>query len=162
MEKIIDTKTAIKIAEELRTIEKTIVLTGGCFDIIHIGHIEFLKRAKREADILFLLLESDERIRELKGNNRPINTQLDRARVLESLLFTDYIVLLPHFKSDEEYDEMISSLKPDIIAATKTDPGRIHKERQAAKLGIQVVDVLEKIENQSTSRIARLLKKEIC
>ncbi len=161
MQKIIDIETVIKIAEGLKTNGKTIVLVGGCFDIIHIGHIQFLKKAKLEADFLFLLLESDTRIKELKGNHRPINPQSDRASVLESVIFTDYIVLLPHFKSNEEYDEMIYSLKPDIIATTKTDPGRIHKKRQAKKLGIRVVEVLDKIENRSTSRIARLLKKEL-
>jgi len=161
MEKIIDIQKAIEKALSLKTDGKTIVLAGGCFDILHIGHIEFIKEAKKTANFLFLLLESDERIRGLKGKNRPINSQIDRARVLESIVYTDFIVLLPNFKSDIEYDEMISGLKPDIIAATKTDPGRVHKERQANKLGIRVVDVIERFENSSTSRIAKLLEKEI-
>lgn len=161
MGKIIDIKTATTITADLKNARKTIVLVGGCFDIIHKGHIIFLRKAKKLGGILFVLLESDKNIKKLKGKNRPINTMADRALIMASFIFTDYVITLPELNTNEEYDEMIYSLKPDIIATTKSDPGRSHKKRQAEKLGIKLVDVLDRIKNQSTSRIAKLLRNEL-
>jgi bifunctional ADP-heptose synthase (sugar kinase/adenylyltransferase) len=107
------------------------------------------------------LLESDERINNAKGAYRPINTQRDRANVLAALSITDFIILLPFFHTDQEYDTLISSIKPAIIATTAGDVARVHKERQAARLHIQLVDVVQRIQNQSTSRLAALLQKEL-
>src|SRR3990172_9001991 len=72
-ERVFSPERAIKIAEELNQKGKRIVLVGGCFDIIHKGHILFLKKAKDEGDFLFVFLESDKKVRELKGYGRPIN-----------------------------------------------------------------------------------------
>src|SRR3990167_134264 len=119
MDKVVSIEKAIQITNHLNNQRKRIVLTGGCFDILHIGHISFLENAKKEGDVLFVLLESDESIKKLKGDNRPINNQEDRAKILESLKIVDYIIRLPYFENDKDYDKLISSLKPDIIATTK-------------------------------------------
>ena len=161
MGKIVDIIETAEIIKKLREENKKIVLAGGCFDIIHTGHITFLKNAREMGDILIVLIESDERIREIKGSHRPINIQSDRALMLASIIYTDYALLLPYIHADNDYDRMISLIKPDIIATTKTDPGRIHKERQAGITGAKVIDVVDRIENQSTSKIAKLLEKEM-
>ena len=62
-----------------------IVLAGGCFDLLHIGHIIFIEEANKHGDCLILMLESDETITKNKGNNRPINSQEDRAKILSAL-----------------------------------------------------------------------------
>ncbi len=157
-EKIVSVDDAIKVAEKLRTQGKKIVLAGGCFDILHVGHINFLKEAKKQGDVLMLLLESDERIRQLKGKSRPVNFQKDRAFVLTAVSPVDYILLLPLLKNDAAYDEMISRLKPAIIATTKGDPYKIHKKRQAKQTGCDLVEVTDHISNQSTTRLAALLR----
>ncbi len=157
--KILNLNDAIFIAKKLHTQNIKLVIIGGCFDIIHKGHISFLKEAKKQGDRLMVLLESDGHIRKLKGGDRPINTQQNRALILASFTQIDYVVTLSHFKSDSQYDQMISELKPDIIATTVGDPGRHHKERQAELIGSKVVDVLDRIKNHSTSKIAQLLKK---
>ena len=62
-----------------------IVLVGGCFDILHLGHVVFLEKAKKEGDVLVVLLESDEKVRFLKGKGRPVHTQSERAEILSAL-----------------------------------------------------------------------------
>ncbi len=161
MNKIINTKEAIKLSEQLRGEGKTIVLVGGCFDILHIGHILFLEKAKHLGDVLFVLLESDETIKNSKGNNRPIHTQEDRAYVLAALTTIDYVILLPKLKNDLDYDNLLSLLKPTIIATTQGDPKRRHKERQARLLHSTVVDVIQRISNTSTSKLATLLSQDL-
>lgn len=158
--RILSIKRAIKISQELKKQNKRIVLAGGCFDIIHLGHIKFLEAAKKQADILFLLLESDETIHKFKGSNRPINTQAIRAKILAALTNIDYIILLPTGFTNSSYDAIIRKLKPEIIATTKGDPNRNHKERQAKFINARVIDVVEHIHNQSSSKLADLLNKE--
>lgn len=159
MRKIITPNQAIEISTKLRSENKKIVLTGGCFDILHIGHITYLTNAKKQADFLFVFLESDENIKKVKGPNRPINTQADRAKILEHLEIVDYIIPLPIFESNTNYDELVILLKPAIIATTKGDFSKIHKDRQARLIGAKVVNVTEQISNQSTTRLVDVLKE---
>lgn len=161
MKKIVQIPEAITISKTLRERKKRIVLAGGCFDILHVGHIEFFHQAKKHGDVLIIMLESDEQIRKLKGKNRPVNTQSDRAQILSALLDIDYIILLPSGMRNADYDSLIFSIKPAIIATTEADPSLEHKTRQAKALHVPVVDVVKKIENQSTSRIAQLISADM-
>lgn len=141
--------------------KQKIVLTGGCFDILHKGHIRYLSEAKKQGDILVVLLESDEAIRRLKGSSRPIHTQQDRAFILSHLIPVDYIVLLSGTLTNADYDELIFSLKPDIIATTKGDPLLERKKQQAERVNATVREVVTYISNTSTSRLAALLENEL-
>lgn len=161
MRKILNINQAIKESEKIRHEGKSIVLVGGCFDILHVGHIIFLENAKQTADALIVLLESDQRIRKMKGKHRPMQTQQDRASILAALSSVDYVVPLPFFQNDDQYDKLILSIKPDIIAATKGDPFLHHKERQARLVGGTLSDVLARVKNQSTSRLASILGEEL-
>lgn len=160
MEKIFTLEQVERVAKQLKSQGRTIVLVGGCFDILHIGHVVFLQKAKEKADKLLVLLESDEAVREFKGENRPINTQEDRAQVLVALRVVDYVILLPKKLDDKMYDQIIFEIKPDILATTHGDPQRHHKERQAKFVKAEVVDIIERLEDQSTTRLAKLLKEE--
>lgn len=160
MNGVVNIEKAVELAKRVHEQGKSIVLAGGCFDILHIGHVKFLQEAKKRGDFLFVLLESDETIRKIKGEGRPINLQEDRAKVLAALEVVDYVILLPRLKTNQEYDGLISQLKPDTIATTKGDPYRIHKERQAKLINIEVIDVIDKISNQSTTRLFKLLKED--
>jgi rfaE bifunctional protein nucleotidyltransferase chain/domain len=159
MNKILNTSQAIEIAHKLSQKGLKIVLTGGCFDILHLGHIVLLENAKKQGDILFVLLESDETIKNIKGASRPINTQEDRARILAALSVIDYVVCLTRLTSNNEYDTLVKQIKPAIIATTHGDPRRSHKERQANLVGGQVVDVTEPLSNQSTTKLINILKE---
>ena len=159
MKKIISVKTALKVLENIRKKNKIVVLTGGCFDILHVGHIRFLSKAKKQGDYLFLLLENDKTVKKLKGFNRPINSQKERAEVLAALSFVDYVVLLEEMKNNNDYDKLISALRPNIIATTKDDPQAIHNLRQAKEINAKVSFVTNRIKNRSTTLLAEIISK---
>ena len=101
--------------------KEEIVLVGGCFDILHLGHITFLEEAKKLGKTLVILLESDETIKRLKGENRPINRQTDRAEMLTKLKTVDYVVMLPELKNNQDYIDLIKKINPKIIAISGGD-----------------------------------------
>ncbi|MBI5122741.1 adenylyltransferase/cytidyltransferase family protein [Candidatus Roizmanbacteria bacterium] len=154
--KILTTEEGIKIANQLQSKNLKIVLVGGCFDILHIGHLTFLEEAKKQGDSLFVLVESDEHIKQLKGAQRPLNTQSDRAKLLSHLDIIDYVIILP---PTTDYDYLMQQIKPAIIATTAGDSNRMHKERQAKQIGAKVVDVTSEISNQSTTRLINVLNE---
>ena len=100
-----------KLSIELKNIGKRIVFTNGCFDILHIGHVKYLEEAKSYGDVLILGLNSDNSVRRLKGDSRPINSEDDRAYILASLEAVDYVV---KFSDDTPY-ELIKSIAPHIL-----------------------------------------------
>lgn len=159
MGKILDIKKAIAIAKTLCSEGKTIVLAGGCFDILHVGHIAYLTGAKKTGDVLFVFLESDENIKKIKGEHRPINAQADRAKILESLEMVDYVIPLPQIEKDNYYDDLVISLKPAIIAITKGDPTRKHKDRQAKLVDGKVLEVAAPVVNKSTTKLINILNE---
>ena len=99
------------IVKSLRQKGKKIVFTNGCFDLLHIGHVKYLEVAKSMGDILIIGLNSDNSVRRLKGDSRPINTQYDRAYILSALECVDYVVV---FEEDTPY-ELIKIVQPDIL-----------------------------------------------
>ncbi len=155
------TKTILLSLEDanklLPLLKKKKVLAGGCFDIIHPGHTSFLTACKQHAECLVVLLESDQKIKEIKGDDRPKNTQEKRAKNLAELRIIDYIILLPYLSQNDEYDKVIFSLKPDIIATTLGDPYRYHKERQAMMVRAKVIDVIDRLPEYSTTKMLHTL-----
>ncbi len=131
---------------------KRYVLVGGCFDILHIGHVRFLEEAAKQGDIVIVSLESDGFIQTAK-HRTPVHNQEMRAMILSACRYVDLIVTLPHLVSNDQYDTMVRAIAPDVIAITGADPGQVHKERQAQMLGIEVVPVVNLITNYSTTKI---------
>jgi rfaE bifunctional protein nucleotidyltransferase chain/domain len=138
---------------------KNVVLVGGCFDLLHFGHIAFLKEAKKMVDYLLVLLESDENVKRLKGEGRPFHTQTQRKEMLESLSFVDEVRNLPPMEGDEAYYNLIKEIRPSVIAFTQGDPLLEHKMKQAKEVGAKAV-VIPKIHTPSTSQLAKLLNLE--
>lgn len=161
MGKILTEHEAIITAKGLKSAGKTIVLAGGCFDVLHYGHEVFLKKAKEKGDALFVLLEDDKSVKTRKGNGRPVNSQKQRAEALSNINDVDYIVLLENVKKDEDYDKMMRDLVPDTIATTKGDPNVHHKKRQAKQTGARVEFVTERMKDYSTTRILKDSSKKI-
>ena len=107
---LIDKKNAARFCDELRRQVKKIVFTNGCFDIIHAGHVRYLTAAKNFGDVLIVGLNTDESVRRLKGANRPINNQDDRAEVLLGLKAVDHVI----FFGEQTAENLIAEVKPDI------------------------------------------------
>ncbi len=133
--------------------DKKIVLVGGCFDVLHPGHIIFLEKAKKAGDFLVVLLESDEKIKKMKGDHRPVYNQKERAILLRALRAVDKVILLPFIQTEEQYDEFVQKISPDIIAATVGDAHSHYKKRSAKRAGAKFKYVTKIVENYSTSRI---------
>ncbi|MBI5619630.1 adenylyltransferase/cytidyltransferase family protein [Candidatus Gottesmanbacteria bacterium] len=138
---------------------KKIVLVGGCFDLLHYGHIAFLKQAKSLGDHLIVALESDENVRRLKNEHRPIHTQQQRREMLEALSCVNEVIELPPMTTDKEYFDFVIKLSPAVIAVTEGDPILAQKQQQATLVGAQLV-VIPKIHSPSTSQLAKLLGLE--
>lgn len=161
MKKILSIEEAIQLAIQLRKQDTKIVLAGGCFDILHMGHLTFLKKAKVYGDILFIFVENDQTIQKQKGQDRPLNNQHDRVQMLSHLDLIDYVIPLPAFSNNTDYDELVIHIKPAIIATTAGDLNRHHKERQARLVDGKVIDVVPQLKNQSTTRLLKLLQETI-
>jgi rfaE bifunctional protein nucleotidyltransferase chain/domain len=138
---------------------KKIVLVGGCFDLLHYGHISFLKQAKALGDYLIVALESDENVKHMKGEARPIHTQAQRKEMLESLSCIDEVITLPPMTGDRDYYEFVRNIKPAVVAVTEGDTAKVKKSEQAAEVGAQLVEI-PKIHTPSTSQLAKLLGLE--
>lgn len=159
MNKILSINEATKVSKQIKQKSRSIVLAGGCFDILHIGHIQFLKNAKKNGDLLFVLLENDSNVKKLKGRGRPINSQKDRAQILSSTKYVDYVVLLPNMSTDKDYDKLVYELNPDVIAVSQNSPQIIHNLRQAKKINAKILEVVPQIKDFSTTNLAKLIKQ---
>lgn len=100
-----------RIAAALKKRGKTVVFTNGCFDLLHYGHVMYLQKAKAKGDLLVVAVNSDASVKRIKGKNRPIVNEHDRARVIAGLESVDYVVL---FNKDNPL-ELIRQIQPDIL-----------------------------------------------
>ena len=110
-DKIKTQKELKRVIAYLKKQGKKIVFTNGCFDILHYGHIKYLQDAKGLADVLVLGLNSDSSVKKIKGLARPINKQLDRARVLSALSCVDYLTIF----SEDTPLRLIRLIQPDVL-----------------------------------------------
>lgn len=101
-----------KIVARHKQAGKRIVLANGCFDLIHAGHIRYLKDSKSKGDILVVALNSDSSVRRLKGKGRPILPEKERAEIIGSFSFVDYVT----FFDESKVDAVLLALKPHVHA----------------------------------------------
>jgi D-beta-D-heptose 7-phosphate kinase/D-beta-D-heptose 1-phosphate adenosyltransferase len=111
MQKILSREALKKEVEQLRRAGRKIVFTNGCFDILHVGHVRYLREARRAGDVLILALNSDASVRAIKGDRRPLVPEGERADVAASLESVDYVTLFDELTPLE----LIEYLQPDII-----------------------------------------------
>jgi D-beta-D-heptose 7-phosphate kinase/D-beta-D-heptose 1-phosphate adenosyltransferase len=111
MGKIVNLDQLIRIRKKAKKDHQKVIFTNGCFDILHRGHIEYLKKAKSFGNLLIVGLNGDSSVRKLKGKGRPIVPQEDRAEILASLGMVDYVCI---FK-EETPQKIINALIPDVL-----------------------------------------------
>lgn len=158
MEKIINFKHVSSLVNTIKHQGEKLVLVGGCFDILHLGHVRFLKAAKKHG-VVIVALESDENLKKYKGLARPIHQQAERAEVLASLDTVDYIIILPSFTTDQDYFDLTKTVSPDVIVVTAGDPQLANKQKQAKMVGGKLITI-PKIKTPSTSQLVKLLELE--
>ena len=116
-----------------------IVLATGCFDILHPAHLAFLKVAKEQGDVLIVGLETDARVRQLKGKGRPLNPWKKRAANLRQLKSVDRVVLLPAlFNQQAHHLAFLKKIKPTVLALSENTPHLEKKKQLTQHLGIQL------------------------
>ena len=139
----------IRIRKALKILEKKIVFTNGCFDILHAGHVDYLAKAKEKGDILIVGLNSDSSVRKIKGEKRPIINQKERAFLLYNLKSVDYVTLF----DEDTPEKLIGELIPDILVKGSDWPidqivGKNIVEQNGGK-----VESIDFVTDQSTSKI---------
>ena len=140
---------AITIRKELGIRGKTVVLTNGHFDILHVGHVDCLQRAKALGDVLIVGLNSDASTRLLKGEKRPIVPQEERAQLLVALECVDYVVIF----EERTAERLLAALQPDIYAkGGDWAMGDLPEAKVATEHGIRI-EILPRLPNRSTTDI---------
>ena len=152
--KVIDKLATLqKIILRLRKQGKTIVFTNGCFDILHLGHVSYLEAAKKPNRILIVAVNSDGSVRKIKGKNRPIARQGERARVLAALACVDYVTI---FNEETPY-RLIKALKPDVLIKGADWKGKDVIGRDIIKPYGGKVELIKYLNRYSTTRIIQTI-----
>lgn len=144
----------LEIRRELKEKGKKLVFSNGCFDIVHLGHIDYLQKARNLGDFLVLGLNSDKSVRMLKGEGRPIIDEASRARLMASMEFIDAVILF----DDLTPEELINAILPDILV--KGDDYLI-KDIVGSNVVIEhggEVKTISLVEGYSTSKIIEKIK----
>jgi rfaE bifunctional protein nucleotidyltransferase chain/domain len=154
-QKIKARKELLRIIKDLKAKGKRIVFTNGCFDLLHVGHVRYLEEAKALGDVLVVGVNSDTSVRKLKGPERPILPEAQRAEILSGLGCVDYVTLF------DEIDplKLIASLHPDVLAkggdwAKEQIVGREEVERSGGE-----VFVIPFVKRASTSNLIETILK---
>ena len=148
--KVMSREDAARFAEEQRRLGKAVVFTNGCFDLLHVGHTNYLERSAHHGDAMIVGVNTDASVRKLKGPGRPVNTEDDRAHIIASLACVDSVVL---FDEDTPID-LIRAIKPDVITKG-ADYGR--KENVVGWDLVESwggrVELIDLVEGRSTTKL---------
>ncbi len=157
MGKIISLKEALTVRGKLQVEGKTVVFTNGHFDLLHVGHVDYLQRARELGDVLIVGLNSDASTRTLKGDKRPIVPQSERARMLAALACVDYVVIF----EETTANSLVEALKPDLyVKGGDWGKGRTPPEAEVvASYGGQVRILPYLREHSTTELIATIVDR---
>lgn len=155
MGQILTKNVLIEVINDLKENNVKIAATNGCFDILHVGHVKYLKEAKKCGDVLVVGLNSDVSVKMLKGETRPINPQSDRAQVLAALNCVDYVVIFDEISPIE----LLKSIKPDVyVKGADYTLETLPEAKPLLTLGIDIKFV-DFVEGKSTSNIIKKSQK---
>jgi rfaE bifunctional protein nucleotidyltransferase chain/domain len=156
-DKILGTQKALlAVIHGLQSQGKTIVLTNGVFDLLHVGHIRCLEDARARGDYLVVAVNDDKSVEAVKGKGHPVTPIAERMELLSSLWFVDYVTSF----GEETAEDLLRKLKPDVYAKGTDYNTRTLPERGVIKeLGIKAVFVGDK-KGHSTSKIIQRIRKK--
>jgi rfaE bifunctional protein nucleotidyltransferase chain/domain len=156
-EKIVNPDRLAAIADSLRAQGRKLVLTNGCFDLLHVGHVRYLQAARAFGDVLAVAINGDDSVRVLKGAGRPLNTESGRAEIIAALECVDHVVLFPEVR----VTRLIEKVRPAIyVKGGDYTPASLHPEELAAleKIGAEI-RILPFEPGHSTSGLIERMKK---
>ena len=149
-------KNFLTMRRDAETNRQIVVFTNGCFDILHAGHVRYLNAAKALGDILVVGLNSDESVRRLKGEGRPVNPAEDRSEVLAALRAVDHVVVF----SEATAEELVRQLKPDIyVKGGDYSLETLPEAKIVDSYGGKTV-LIPMVEGRSTTNVIRRLQNE--
>ena len=143
--------------EILHRAHRKIVFTNGCFDIVHAGHVKYLQQAKACGDYLILGLNSDASVQRLKGPQRPLNNELDRAEVIGALKAVDAVVLF----EEQTAEALIAKVKPDVYVKGGDYTLETLPEAKIVQAYGGRVEFIDMVEGRSTTNIIEKIKKTV-
>ena len=149
MGKLVSQQEIVNIVKTEQSKGKTFVLTNGCFDILHAGHVRYLQKTKSLADYSIVLLNSDKSVKILKGDSRPINNEQDRAEILTALSCVDYVVLF----NEKSPAELLEKIKPNIYTKGADYTLETLPEKEIVKRNNIKVEFIEFVKGKSTTGI---------
>jgi len=156
-EKIVNPDRLAIISEAFRAQGRKLVLTNGCFDLLHAGHVRYLQAARALGDALAVAINGDDSVRALKGEGRPLNNENDRAEIVAALACVDYVVVFPEVR----VTGLIEKVRPAIyVKGGDYTPASLHPEERAAleKIGA-AIRILPFEPGHSTSGLIERMKK---
>ncbi len=135
---------------------RRVVFANGCFDVLHVGHTRYLEGAKARGDLLIVGINSDESVRALKGNGRPLQSESERAEIVESFACVDFVLIF----SDPTVDRILEELRPDVHAkGTDYTSENVPERRTVLAYGGTVAIVGDPKDHSSRDVIARILDR---
>jgi D-beta-D-heptose 7-phosphate kinase/D-beta-D-heptose 1-phosphate adenosyltransferase len=156
-EKIVNPDRLAAIADSLREQDRKLVLTNGCFDLLHVGHVRSLQAARALGDALAVAINGDDSVRALKGEGRPLNSESERAEIVAALECVDYTVIFPEMR----VTRLIEKVRPSIyVKGGDYTPATLHPEEHAAlkKIGAEI-RILPFEPGYSTSGVIERMKR---
>src|SRR6059058_82862 len=155
--KILSSVELREVRARLRGLGKRLVFTNGCFDILHVGHVRYLQRARELGDALLVAINSDRSVRELKGAGRPVMSEDERAELIAALATVDYVTIF----DDISPRSLIKEVLPDILVkGGDYNLDEIHGREEVERAGGRVLS-LPFIEDASTSSIIERVRRVI-
>ncbi|HVT43551.1 MAG TPA: adenylyltransferase/cytidyltransferase family protein [Thermoanaerobaculia bacterium] len=154
---ILDRQELIRALERERASGKTVALTNGCFDLIHVGHVRYLRGAAAVADVLVVAINGDESVRELKGEGRPFVPAEERAEIIAALGEVDYVTIF----EERTVAPLLREIRPDVhCKGTDYTPETVPEAGVVREYGGEVV-IVGDTKNHSTSELISKLKRPV-
>ncbi len=145
----------VRLRQQMKGEGRTVVFTNGCFDIVHRGHVEYLQKAKALGDVLIVALNTDASVKRIKGPERPIVPQDDRAVVVAALRCVDYVCL---FDEDTPY-ELLKAIEPDVLVKGADWPPDAIVGKNIVEAAGGKVATIEFVPNRSTTDMIQTILK---
>jgi D-beta-D-heptose 7-phosphate kinase/D-beta-D-heptose 1-phosphate adenosyltransferase len=159
MSKIVSVKELGAISSDMQAAGKKLVVTNGCFDLLHVGHVRYLQAARKLGDALAVGVNGDESTRALKGKGRPLNKEQDRAEVLAALGSVDYVAIFPEVRANR----FLETVRPAVYVkgGDYTTETLDAQERAALEKSGAQIRILPFVEGYSTSSLIKRLGPKI-